>query len=914
VIEELHKAAGWTDADGMVRGPQGATAWLEGGGGGLPDHQHLCLAGETDGHRFAFAVSLVDEYNLSGIAKQSLCGPDAVAAGAVVPWLDRTRDRAGVWGRAGDGPWWPLGGGVGKHKVPRPSGQVQERVTAWLETLVRDPAAEAVDRAERTQEILRGAGWRPANSRTGRAKSGFRCLTAATLRGQDGAKHRVEYVLMGDARLPEAVVWRYKLPAAEEQALLIDITGALRPDVPLGASGDRLAAVLGVLTREAPAMDAGRSRQVLMALLTVASALRVGRGFSSHLVRFPEGLGDGFPTEVTVPLAEAGAAVRAEPADGTRWLTLGLAALKDGLRHLAVEAFAKAVELSTGDPEPLLWHGWALRALDRDLALAQLDRAATAGGVVGLVRTCQANVLRMHGDWDAALRAYARATEEDPGQVGAWLSRGLHLAKYGQVTQAVQVLTEATAIHLDGRVAYYLGYARLLADDQDGALDALEEAVRRNTALATAILDDEDLAPLRGQARFDALPAFAARHAVAMHRRIREATRPTEPPPVLPRDRANDLPTVVKALGIFVRRVDGYRRPHAEGVTHAATRRFLETVGLPREAGEFQLDQYFDGLGDTALHEYDTMNHRCRLYGARNVPAGLAGLFVLGTLGNGAEAAVDGETGEVYHVSEDYSVSWLATDLEEFLLPRCLPEDTWVWRLTTDTLHFLDSPDIPRINTGKLAIVAERLDDNGHERLRAFLREHGHLLNLLHVTASIRTEANLADVDLAAHCPNLTELRLRRGTVNESVFQHPALKRLVLTESEYKGARHLILDTGSRLTNVSLHDSLVYADTLRVGPGSPLRSFRAAIDEDYGFEFPGRLEFDNCPDLFSISLSFQAGTWNLVLNGRLPQLGEVQQDARPYGSFTSTVEAATPSDKKAYQSMIRKGARYARRG
>ncbi|MEV4759595.1 tetratricopeptide repeat protein [Micromonospora sp. NPDC049559] len=925
-FHDAARASGWTIADGAVRGPHGTEAWLDGGGDGRPDHEHLCFGGESGGHRFTFAVSFADphrrsdiaKYRRSDIAKRALHGPDAVAAGAVVPWLDRMRELAGVWVRADAGPWWPLGGGTGSDRVARPSGQVQERVTAWLETLVRDPAAEAVGRGERTLEILRGAGWRPAVSRTGKAKPGFRCLAAATSRGPGGAKHRVEYVLMGDARLPEALLWRYELPAVggkpvEKATLLVDVTGAMDPDVPLTVGGDRLATVLGVLTREAPAMETGGSLRARLALLTVAAALRVHWNFSAYRAGFREELGSGFSTREAPPLDEAAAAVRAAPNNGARWLAFGLAAVEGDLRHFAVGAFAKAAELDTGNAVPLLWHGWLLRALDRDLALAQLDRAAAAGDMVGLARELQGDILRLHGDRDAALAAYARATEEDPGHADGWLSHGLHLAKYGRAAEAVRVLTEAAARHPDSRVAYYLGYARLLSGDRDGALDALEDAVRRDPGLASTIVEDADLAPLRGQPRFDALPAFAAAEEAALHRRTRDAVRPTGAAPALPRNRANDLDAVMNVRDIFRRRVDGHRRIHPWGVTHPDTRWFLESVGLPREAGTFRLDRYFDGIGGSALREYHPDDPHGRLYGADRVPAGLAGLFVLGELDGGAEAALDGRTGEVYRVAEDFSVSWLATDLEAFLLPRCLPDDAWIWRLTTDTVGLLDGPDVARIGAGKLALVVEGLDGSGHERLHAFLRERGELLHCLRVTANLAAGLDLTGIDLATCCPKLAELRLRSGTVNESVFHHPALTKLVLRESEYKGTiRDLDLDAGSRLSELSLDDCLVHADTLRAGPGSPLRWFRAAIDEDYGFVFPNRLEFDNCPDLSHIDIDFDAGTWELVLRGSLPRLREVSQDARPYGSFTSTVVAATPADKKAYQSMIRKGSRHAR--
>lgn len=923
VFHETAQAAGWTEGDGTVHGPDGAQAWLVAGGGDLPDHKHLCLTGESDGHRFAFAIAIADAvaaHRRSDIATLALHGPIAVAAGAVMPWLDRLRDLAAVWVREAEGPWWPLGGGRGRGKVAGPSSDVQPQVTALLAALTRDPSVEAVDRAERTLAMLRGAGWRSATSRTAKAKPGYRCLASVTFRGPGGAKHLIEYHLMGDARLPEGLLWRYELPvtadaSAESATLLIDVTGVMDLDIPLASSGDRLAIPLRVVAREALTMKADESAQALLALTTVTSALRVYSKFSTSRLVMSEQLSAAFPVLAAPPLDQAVAAVHAGPVDGPRWLALGFAALDDGMRHVAVGAFAKAAELGTGDGIPLLWHARLLRVVDPDTALAQLDHAAAAGGVTGLAREFQGDILRRFiGDRDRALAAYARSTEEAPEHVGGWLSRGLHLAKYGMPGEAVQVLTEAATLHATGMVSYYLGYAQLLVGDHDGALDSLETAVRRDPHLATEIMEDPDLTPLRGHERFDALPTLAAEEEPARHQRARDAARSTGPAATLPRNRANDLGVVADVLGIFRRKVNGYNQVHAEGVTHPATREFLETVGLPREVGEFRLDPYFDSIGGAALREYRLDDHFGRLH-TGHVPSGLAGLFVLGKLDGGAEAALDGRTGEVFRVAEDFSLSWLAADLEAFLLPRCLPDDTWVWRLTTDTIHLLAGPDVARIGAGRLALVVEDLGHSGHERLNAFLREHGELLNCLRVTGRLAVEADLTGIDFTACCPNLSELRLRRGAVNESVFFHPALEKLNLREAEYKGStRDLRLDAGSRLSELSLEDCLVHADSLYVGPASPLYRFRAAIDEDYGFVFPGRLEFDNCPELYSIDLNLDAGAWTLILRGSLPRLQTVRQDARPYGSFTSTVVAATPADKKAYQSMIRKGARYARRG
>ncbi|NUU21375.1 MAG: hypothetical protein HOV68_07640, partial [Streptomycetaceae bacterium] len=595
---------------------------------------------------------------------------------------------------------------------------------------------------------------------------------------------------------------------------------------------------------------------------------------------------------------------------------------EEGLRGVAVAAYTRAAELGTGDGVPLLWRGWLRRAVDMDGALADLDRAAAAGGVVGPARHLQAEVFRQVArDPEATLAALARTTEEAPEDAEGWLSRGLRLAKYGRPAEAVEVLDRAVELHGGGKTAYYLGYARLLTGDRIGALTALEDAVRELPGLADTIVADPDLEALRGEPRFDGLPKLAANREAAHHRRVREAVRPSDPEARAGSetdaggvgDRATDLGSVAEVHEVFRRKVDGIRKARSEAVTHEATRAFLADIGLPREAGEFRLDSTFDNIYGEALRAYELGGWRSRLTGDR-IPDGLGGLLILGTLGEGADAALDGGTGEVYRVAEDFSLTWLAPSLESFFLPRCLPDDAWVWRLTPDTVHRLDGPDIARIAPGRLSLVGDGLTPADFARLTGFLREHGALVGYLRLDRNRSLDHDLTAVDLAEHCPNLRELWLRGGTVTTSVFTHPALERLHLTESTCRATEPEIrLDGDSRLHSVSLDDCLVHADSLYVGPRSPMRRFSSLIDEDYGFVFPERLEFDNCPDLYGITLDMDAGTWTLTLRGSLPKLREVRQDARPYGSFTYRIATANPADKKAYQSLIRKGARYARK-
>lgn len=953
-FDEAADAAGWVRGeDGRYQGPFGVRAWAVSDGAEFSASRVLCVSGAVDGRRYAFAVGVssmrLDSYE-EKLAPRVLAGPAAVAAGAVVPWAERLRGTSPVWVREGDGPWWPLGGGIGRDKIAGPDAATEPLVTEFLAALTPEPSADALGRAERTREALAEAGWRVA--RAGKDKPGFRRLVAATLRGRDGAKHRVEYVLTGEPRLPECVLWRYELPAdgnsgAERETLLIDVTGVLDPDLPLGAAtastvgltggptadsasgatadrhldatadpnSDRLDAVLSLVVREAPGMRSATSRQPLLALVTVTSALYVFVKFTCYSLGFTDTLAPGFPDAAAPAWDEAEAAVRAEPSDAARWLDLALAASRERMRRAAVEALGRAHELGTGDGLPLLWRGWLRRALDPQAAVDDLERAVAAGGVVGPARAVQAEVLELWvGDREAAFAAYRRATEDDPEFAAGWRVRGRRLAECGRVAEAVRVLAEGAARHDDVRIRHGLAYVRMLDGDHEGALDALEEAVRTEPGMLAEITADRDLAPLHGQPRFDGLAAVAARADAERHVRARDAVRSTAPPPQA-RERATGLGDVLASLKIFRRRVDGHYQVHAEGITHPETRAFLADAGLPRDADGFRLDGYFDNIGGSSLREYRSDDYNGRLYGAEHVPDGLAGLFVLGKLDGGAEAALEGSTGEVFAVDEDFGLTWLAANLSDFLLPRCLPDGAWVRRVTPDTVDLLDGPALAGIAPGSLALVVTALDAEGNDRLREFLARHGELLHHLRMgeTRYVGSGLDLTAVDFAACCPNLRELHVHRGTVNESVFAHPVLERLVLTEAECTSRNPDLRLTGPRLISVELRDTSVRADSLTAGPGVRLARFEASLDEDFGSAFPERLEFDGCRDLGVIRLNLDACVWALTLRGPLPGLYEVSQNAHPYGSFTYDIVTSDADEKKRHRTLVKKGARYARR-
>lgn len=929
---------GWRVAErgAALSGPHGARASLHPGGGGLPNHELLVIEGEIDGNAYMFAVTseIADSYayDLGTVTHLALHAPRAVADGAVLPWVDRMRAVAAVWVRDEEGTWLAMGGGTGRAKVPAPDTAAKRRVQAVLAPLAQVAAPDATAaRAARTAELLAAAGWKTGTKRAARSRAGTLALARASFESADGAKHRVEYVVTGWPVVPEGLLWRHTVPTtpgapAVERMRLVDLTGALDPEIAgipeipgtaFGESADidgaLVAAVASVVRCGAsPATGGNNARAVAeLALTALASVLDIGGSskFERRGIGYRHHPGAGFPKREPVKLSEAASAVRAAPTDAKAWVVLADSLVENDNCGAAARAYATAADLGTGDGWPLLRRAWLRRALDPEAAVTELDRAAEAGGCVGQARHLQARILHSYvGDQERMDAAFACMTADAPEYVEGWLSRGLHLAKDGQAEKAVDLLTRALELHRESKVFYYLGYARLLAGRRDAALDALEDAVRLAPWTVGEIVGDQDLCELRGDERFEGLEKLAAEADDARHRTAREALRPQNPPApdADSAARATDLATVTTVLRIHCRKV------YDADVPHEGLRTFFARTGIPYSAGVFK-GASGSGRSRDGLRRYSLDEYLNRIEGD-HVPTGLGGLVIVGELDRGDEVAVDGESGEVYRVARDFRLTWLAPSLDAFLLPHCLPEDTWVWRVTAGHIDRLTAPDVAGIGPGRLVLVADGLDKDELTHLFAFVRNHGELLDQLRVIDSWQGNAGeLGDIDLAEACPNLRALHVTGGAVNGSVFAHPALHTLKLSICKYAGpTREIRLDTGSLLTTISLEDCAFEADTLYVGPGSPLQSFSATIDEDYGFTFPENLEFDNCPDLYGIYLSLDAGVWHLVLRGSLPRLRTVDQNARPYGSFTYKVLGATPAETKAYTTLVKKGARYAK--
>lgn len=117
------------------------------------------------------------------------------------------------------------------------------------------------------------------------------------------------------------------------------------------------------------------------------------------------------------------------------------------------------------------------------------------------------------GKEDDALSAFQKASSLAKYNLeindSDWRTRGLLAVYLAHSERNVEGVQQANRAVLEsGRspeALYYQSLALLLAGDQDGAIDALEDAVNRDAQYRQFVIDDPDLAILKGNDRFDRL-------------------------------------------------------------------------------------------------------------------------------------------------------------------------------------------------------------------------------------------------------------------------------------------------------------------------------------------------------------------------------------------------------------------------
>jgi tetratricopeptide (TPR) repeat protein len=148
------------------------------------------------------------------------------------------------------------------------------------------------------------------------------------------------------------------------------------------------------------------------------------------------------------------------------------------------------------------------------LALLSLLMFTRAAAQSGSETEKTADALLGAGKWEEAATAYAELVKLEPGNGRAWTRMGVSLYSAGQYARAVEALRRADELKFNRHMANYLlarAYSRL--GDKEKALDALSAAVGFGFANKQLFDGDQDLSPLRDDARFKEIAAKVERAA-----------------------------------------------------------------------------------------------------------------------------------------------------------------------------------------------------------------------------------------------------------------------------------------------------------------------------------------------------------------------------------------------------------------
>lgn len=108
-------------------------------------------------------------------------------------------------------------------------------------------------------------------------------------------------------------------------------------------------------------------------------------------------------------------------------------------------------------------------------------------------------------DWTNAITAYQAITAAEPQNVQAWYRLGYALQVSGQYTQAIEAYERMFAIRPNPIAPYNIACAYARLNNKERAYEWLEKAIAQGFAQIQTLASDEDLASLRGEARFEAI-------------------------------------------------------------------------------------------------------------------------------------------------------------------------------------------------------------------------------------------------------------------------------------------------------------------------------------------------------------------------------------------------------------------------
>jgi choline-sulfatase len=188
---------------------------------------------------------------------------------------------------------------------------------------------------------------------------------------------------------------------------------------------------------------------------------------------------------------------------------LGALSLLEQKLDEADRSFARALELNPRFIEAMLNRGLiaSLRG-DQAGAAAWYRRADAVDPNFPATARRIADLYYEQGEYREALTYYDRALKLSPHLFPAVVQAGNSARRLGDTSRAAASFEQAATLRPDSWVPWYnLACLRATVGNVDGALQALQESVRRGIADPALLETDPDLAPLRADSRFAALVA-----------------------------------------------------------------------------------------------------------------------------------------------------------------------------------------------------------------------------------------------------------------------------------------------------------------------------------------------------------------------------------------------------------------------
>jgi adenylate cyclase len=219
--------------------------------------------------------------------------------------------------------------------------------------------------------------------------------------------------------------------------------------------------------------------------------------------------------------------------DASEWRSAGMTLLRSGEPNRAAEAFERQYRIDRSANAIYNRACAQAQARKTDEALATLQRAIEAGAGDGETLRKDADLIPLHrdprferlvrlatdfelygrgsrdddpGSWRAAMLRFERVAEEHP-QVGrAWSNLGYARLRAQDARGSLEAYGHS--LELDYRrpsTLYNLACAAALLGDRDAAMEWLEKAEAAGLRLEDIAPHDDDLDPLRSDARFRAM-------------------------------------------------------------------------------------------------------------------------------------------------------------------------------------------------------------------------------------------------------------------------------------------------------------------------------------------------------------------------------------------------------------------------